>query len=88
MYPNNQGDLPGSSSDRDMPHKCKRRMGTQKYLRESCYHRIECSVANSLAALIKKWSLNNTFLVLQPPLKNSEGGWWDKVQHKPSTVHM
>ena len=54
VYPNNQGDLPGSSSDRDMPHKCTRRMGTQKYLRESCYHLIKCSVANSLTALIRK----------------------------------
>jgi len=47
VYPNNQGDLLGSSSDRDMPHKRTKRMGTQKYLRESCYHCIECSVANS-----------------------------------------
>ena len=33
-----------------------------KYLRENFYHRIEYSVANSLAALIRKWSyLNNNF---------------------------
>ena len=25
-----------------------------KYLRESCYHRIECSAANSLATLMRK----------------------------------
>ena len=25
-----------------------------KYLRENCYHRIECSAANSLAALMRK----------------------------------
>ena len=54
MYPNNQGDLPRNFSDRDMSHKRTRRMGTQKYLWENCYHRIECSIANSLAALMRK----------------------------------
>ena len=54
VYPNNQGDLLGSSSDRDVPHKRTRRMETQKYLRESYNHHIECFIANSLAALMKK----------------------------------
>ena len=36
-------------------------MEAQKYLKESCYHRIEYSVANFLVALIKKWSLNSVF---------------------------
>ena len=52
--PNDQGDLPGSSNDRDVRHKYTRKMGTQKYPRRSCYHRIECSVANSLAGLMRK----------------------------------
>ena len=52
--PNDQSDLPGSSNDRDVRHKRTRKMGTQKYLRKSYYHRIECSVTNSLAALMKK----------------------------------
>ena len=52
--PNDQSDLPGSSNDRDVRHKLTRKMGTQKYLRESCYHCIECFVANSLAALMRK----------------------------------
>ena len=86
--PNDQSDLWGSSCDRDVCHKCTRKMRTQKYLRESCYHCIECSVANSLAALMRKWSLNNTFLALQPPPKTSKRGWWDKYQQKPSTVHV
>ena len=51
---NNQSDFPGSSNDRDVRHKRIRKMGTQKYLRENCYHRIECSVANSLTALMRK----------------------------------
>ena len=29
-------------------------MGTQKYLRESCYHHIECSVANSVAFIWRR----------------------------------
>ena len=40
--------------DRDVHHKHTGKMGTQKYLRENCYHSIECSVANSLAALMRK----------------------------------
>ena len=52
--PNDQSDLSGSSNDRDMCHKCTRKIETQKYLRESYYHRIECSVANFLAALMRK----------------------------------
>ena len=51
---NDQSDLPGSSNDRDVRHKRTRKMGTQKYLRESCCRSIECSVANSLAALTRK----------------------------------
>ena len=51
---NDQSDLPGSSNDRDVRHKRTRKMGTQKYLRESCYHRIEYSVANSLIALMRE----------------------------------
>ena len=52
--PNDQSDIPGSFNDRDVRHKRTRRRGTPKYLRESCYHRIECSVANSLATLMRK----------------------------------
>ena len=43
MYSNHQGDLLGNSSDKDVHHKRIRMMETQKYLRESCYHRIECT---------------------------------------------
>ena len=45
MYSSNQDDLPGSSSDKDVHYKRIRMMRTQKYLRESCYHRIECTAA-------------------------------------------
>ena len=52
--PNDQSDIPRSFSDRDVRYKRTRRRGIPKYLRESYYHRIECTVANSLAALIRK----------------------------------
>ena len=52
--PNDQSDLPRISSDRDVHYKHTRKMGTQKYLRENCYHSIECFVANFLAALMRK----------------------------------
>ena len=62
MYSNNQGDLPGSSNDKDVHHKHIRMMGTQKYLRESCYHHIECTAATFLAAFMLKRPLNNAVL--------------------------
>ena len=52
--PNDQSDLPGNSNDRDVCHKRTRKMRTQKYLRKNCYHRIQYSVANSLATLMTK----------------------------------
>ena len=62
MYSNNQGDLPRSSSDSDMHHEHMRRRGTQKYLRESCYHRIKCTAATFLAAFMWIRSLNSATL--------------------------
>ena len=41
----------GISVDKDARHGS---IGAMKYLRESCYYRIKCSVANSLAALMRK----------------------------------
>ena len=37
-------------------------MGTQKYLRESCYHRIECPTTNLLDAFMWRRSLNSAVL--------------------------
>ena len=58
MYSNNQGDLSGSSSDKDGHHKHIRMKKTQKYLVESCYHRIECITTTFLAAFMWRRSLN------------------------------
>ena len=62
MYSSNQGDLLGSSSDKDVHHKLIRMRGTQKYLRESCYHHIECTAATFLAAFMLRRPLNSTVL--------------------------
>ena len=61
--PNDQSDFRGSSIDRDMHHKCTRKMGTQKHLRKSCYHHIECPATNFLVAFMWRRFLNNTVLV-------------------------
>ena len=51
---NDQSDLPVRFNDKNIPHKHMRGKKTQKYLKESYYHRIECSVVNSLATLMRK----------------------------------
>ena len=62
MYSNNQGDLPGSSGDKDVYHKRIRMMGTHKYLRKNCYHHIECTAATFLAAFMLRRLLNSVAL--------------------------
>ena len=49
-----QSNVLGSSVDKDMHCECTGQMGAEKYLEESCYHRIKYFVANSLAALMRK----------------------------------
>ena len=49
-----QSDILGNSIDKDMHYERTGQMGAGKYLRENCYHHIECPVANSLAALMRK----------------------------------
>ena len=61
-YSNYHGDLLGSSNDKNVYHKRIRMMRTQKYLRESCYHRIECIAATFLVAFMLRRPLNNTAL--------------------------
>ena len=62
MYSSNHSDLPGSSSDKDVYHKRIRMTGTQKYLRESCYHRIKCIVTTFLTAFMLRRPLNSAAL--------------------------
>ena len=49
-----QNNIPRDSIDKSTHHEGIRQKGNMKYLRESRYHRIECFVANSLAALMWK----------------------------------
>ena len=76
MYSNNQGDLPRNSIDRDVHHEHMKRRRTQKYLKESCYHRIECTVATFLAAFIWRRLLNSVILAItthRKPERVSDG---------------
>ena len=61
-YSNNHDDLPRSSSDKDVYHECPRTMGPEKYLRESYYHRIECTATTFLAAFMLRRPLNSVVL--------------------------
>ena len=49
-----RGNVPGDSIDEDTHHESTGQREAIKYQRESYYHRIECSVANFLAALMRK----------------------------------
>ena len=49
-----QGNIQGSSIDKDTYHEGTEEMRTMKYLKESYYYPIKCSVTNSLAALMRK----------------------------------
>ena len=51
-----------SSNKRDILHEHTRRKETQKYLRESCHHRIKCTVATFLAIFMSRRPLNSTIL--------------------------
>ena len=57
-YSKNQDNLPRNSDDKDVHQKHIGMMGTQKYLRENCYHRIECIAATFLAAFMIRRPLN------------------------------
>ena len=49
-----QGNVPRDSIDKDTHHESTRQREAMEYLRENCYHCIECSVTNSLATLMRK----------------------------------
>ena len=71
-----QNDIPRSSVDKDMHYECTGQMGAKKYLRKSCYHRIEYSAANSLVAFMWRRPLNSTVLVAlthRGPVRVSDG---------------
>ena len=60
----------------DVHHKRIRMMGTQKYLRESCYRRIKCTTATLLATFMWRRPLNSAALEITThikPKKMSDG---------------
>ena len=76
MYSDDQSDLPWNSNDRDVHHDHTRRRGIQKYLRETCYHRIECTATTFLAAFMWRRPLNNatlTTITYRKPKRVSDG---------------
>ena len=62
MYSNDESDLHRSFSDRNVPHEHMRRKGTQKYLKESCSHRIKCIATTFLIAFMWRRPLNSAAL--------------------------
>ena len=48
------GNVPSDSIDKDAHHESTRQREAIKYLKESCNHRNECSVTNSLTVLMRK----------------------------------
>jgi len=58
-----QNDIPRSSIDKDMHCERTGQVGAKKYLSKSCYHHIEYSTVNSLAAFIWRRPLNSVILV-------------------------
>ena len=55
-----------------MHRECTGRVEARKYLKKSCYHRIECPAANFLAAFMWRRLLNSAVLVTTTHRK-SEG---------------
>ena len=51
-----------NSHDRNVPYEHTRKKETQKYLRESCYHRIKCTTATFLAAFMWRKPSNSVAL--------------------------
>ena len=54
MWSTIKSNIPDHSTDEDKYQEGIGQREAMKYLRESCYHRIEYSAANSLAALMRK----------------------------------
>ena len=55
------GNLPRDSSNEDKLQVHKEVIRTQKYLGENCYHRIKCTTAAFLTALMWRRPLNSIF---------------------------
>ena len=72
VYPIVQSDILGNFTNRDMHYERTRGMEAWKYLRKGCCHHIKCSVANFLAVLMWRRSLNSAILAISTH-RGSEG---------------
>ena len=61
MHSLDLGNLPGDSSNEDGLQMRKEVIRTDKYLGENCYHRIKCTTAAFLTALMWRRPLNSIF---------------------------
>ena len=71
-----EGDFQGSCSDGDVHHGHTRGRGIRKYLRESCYHHVECTAATFLAVFMWRRPLSSATLATAPhrkPKRVSDG---------------
>jgi len=59
----------------------------EKYLGESCYHRIKCSAANSLSAFMWRWYLNTSIQPYNYPQRLQEGVDGTKIKAS-SLIYM
>ena len=83
-----QSNNSGNSIDKDIYYERTRQIGAGKYLRESYYYCIECSAANSLAALMRKWYLNSSFQPQSYSPETSGRCWYDRNQHQQFNLHV
>ena len=67
------GNLPGRSSNEDRLQVCKEWIRTRKYLGKSYYHRIKCTTAAFLVALMWRRPLNSVFNYYRPQKSCSIG---------------
>ena len=54
MWSTIQSNVSEDSIDKDIHHESTGQRKAMKYLKESCYYRIKCAIANPLAALVWK----------------------------------
>ena len=83
-----KSNVPDNSIDKDKYQEGTGQREAIKYLRESYYHCIECSIVNTLAALMRKWYLNSSFQPYSYSLKTSRRCWCDKDQHLQSNLYV
>ena len=81
-----KSNVPNGSTNEDKYLEGTRQREAMKYLRESCYDRIKCSVTNSLAVLMRKWYLNSNFQLYSYSRRLQEGV--DRISINTSNLNL